>query len=106
MANEGLKRFSDEYPKETVMQFDAKEIDTITILNEDIVIRDVVELTGEHGEFLVILADFKGEEVQFATGSKVIVPKIKKAKKEEKLPLIAKIVKKKSKNDKTYLDIE
>ena len=100
-----IKRFTDEYPSGT--QFEAEKIEVTEILGKDIVIRDIAELTGDYGIFLVVLADFQEKQVQFAIGSKVMMPKLIKAKKENKLPLIAKIVEKHGeKSKRLYYDLE
>lgn len=101
---ENLKRFSDEYPSGT--QFEADMIDIAEILNKDIIVRDIADLTGDYGAFIVVLAELDGKMIQFATGSKVIMPKIKKAKIDNKLPLIAKITEKLSEKKRKYFDIE
>lgn len=102
---ENLKRFSDEYPSEAT--FDAEQTEVKAILDKDIIVKDIAELTGEHGTFLVVLAEFEEKQIQFAIGSQVIMPKLVRAKKDEKLPLIVKIVERKSgKSANRYYDIE
>jgi len=99
------KRFSDEYPSEA--QFDAEKVDFDKILNKEITILDVAELTGDYGQFIVVLAQLEDKQIQFASGSQVIVPKLLRVKKDKNFPIIAKIVERKSEESKRkYYDIE
>jgi len=105
MEQTDIKRFSEEYPSGT--QFEAEKVELSDVLGKDIVIKDVSELSGSFGNFIVVLAELNSIDIQFATGSGVIMPKLLKAKAEEKLPLIAKIVERTSeKTKRTYCDIE
>ncbi len=100
-----LKKFSEVYPSGT--QFEAERIDFPEVVDKEIIIKDVAELSGDFGNFLVVLAELGGKDIQFPTGSGVIMPKLKKAKSEGNLPLLAKIVEKRSeKSKRRYYDIE
>ncbi len=104
MSGEVTKRFTDVYPTEA--SFEAEVIEFKTIFDKDLKILDTANLIGSYGSFVVILAEDEGKRIQFNTGSEVIMAKLKIAKEEEKLPLMAKFVERKSAdNKKTYYDI-
>lgn len=99
------KRFSDVYPQGTV--FSADRVEMETVIDKEIVVKDISELQGPYGNFIAILAKIEDKEVQFGTGSLPVVQKLMKAKSENTLPLIIKIVKKKGKESgREYFDIE
>lgn len=72
------------------------------LLDKDILVKDCAEVEGKFGSFLVVLAaDLEtGEEFTFSTGGTVLVKKIKKAKEQDLLPLVGRVVK-----EKDYYDI-
>ena len=100
---EVIKRFTDEYPRE--VQFEAEKVEFTDILEKDIILVDIATMIGNYGEFLVVLGEMEGKRIQFITGSHVIVPKLKRAKEDRKLPLIAKFIQVESDKGKKYYDI-
>ncbi len=72
------------------------------LLDKDILVKDCAEVEGKFGSFLVVLAaDLEtGELFTFSTGGTVLMKKIKKAKSDDLLPLVGKVVK-----EKDYYDI-
>ena len=102
---EEIKNFADEYPEQPT--FDAEQIKFVDVLEKNIVIKNIAELTGQHGEFIVVLANVDGKDVCFNTGSSVVMPKLKRVKKDGNMPIRATIMKRisdKTKNE--YYDIK
>lgn len=100
-----IKRFSEAYPGGTV--FDADRVEMDSILEKEIIVEDIADMMGPYGDFIAILAMDGDAKIQFGTNGIAVVQKLKRAKTEEKLPLICKFVKKTGKDSKrTYYDVE
>lgn len=101
---EKVKRFTDIYPSE--VSFEAEAVDFKSVFDKDLKILDVANLIGSYGSFIIILAEDDGKRIQFNTGSDVIMQKLKIAKDENQLPLIAKFIERTSADKKNkYYDI-
>jgi len=97
---EGERRFGTEVggiPFKNTTQEDARNI-----LGKDILVKDYCSLTGEHGEYLIVLYEHKGQpgEYSLAMGGAVVIRKVKEAKEKGLLPLVGKIIK-----EERYFDI-
>lgn len=120
------KRFSDEYGQPE-FDFPGEQVEEKEVRNKEMTIYDFVLLNGSFGEFAVIDAELTeatkieitdevdGEptattkeikKIQFPEGSDVIRRQLKKAKEDDNLPIVAKIVEKRSKGKMTYRTLE
>jgi hypothetical protein len=61
----------------------------VDMIGETLIFKDFKEMTGDNGEYLVVLCEQNEKDVSFACGSAVVVKQLKKAKDEKKLPLRA-----------------
>lgn len=105
-SQQEIKKFSEVYPQAVKFE-NAEQIEFKDVLGKEIIIEDISEMIGEFGEFIIVLAELNKNKIQFALGSTVVIPKLKKAKTEGKLPLIATILEKKSeKTKRRYFSIE
>lgn len=91
MTNPKVKRFED-----LELSFDDVEVWTKIedLVNQEVVIHDFIETTGEHGLYVLIkyTAPNEKEFKATTTGAMVIMKKLHKAKEMNVLPLLGKII--------------
>jgi len=97
---------------------DSENVKSETLVNKDISILAYADREGADGEFVVIQAKDGDKEISFSNGGKVVVEKVRKARKhfkmednEKKLyvfpsPVDTKLVEIKSKEGRTYYNLE
>jgi hypothetical protein len=84
---------------------EGEQIDLDEILNQDVVIRQVLTLHGDYGEYVVAQVETaEGKLYRVACGGTVVVKKLQAAR--EYLPLIARFVRIKGKKGRSYYDIQ
>jgi len=73
------------------------------IMDKEIIIKEFAELPSDFGgTYLIVLAEFEGEDITFPIGSKVVVSQLKKVKEMNELPIETKVTEQKSKDGRMY----
>ena len=87
---------SEVRPRKELLE--GERVSTVEVLNMPLIIEDFVELPSKFhdGEFMLVQARLEdGRRVVFACGSAAVMDVLRLAKKEGKMPLAGKIVKRK-----------
>lgn len=92
MAEKEVKSINDVAPATggvALVFEDAEQVGgTEAVVNKELIFEDISEdITGEKGVFIVVKAREGDKVISFATGSKVVVKQLKKAKAEGNLPV-------------------
>jgi|TARA_Y100000310_G_scaffold345798_1_gene470102 hypothetical protein len=98
------KKLKDVMPERKELYPDVERIESSQLMGKEFTLKEVNELSGKHGAFYVALVELNGKTHSTAFGSKVVNDRIKQVA--DKLPVIAKMVEKKSKEGRVYYDLE